>query len=213
MQTTKTNLFSATGTGKATAVPNTAMLSLGVIKTAATVVDAQNQANTVTNTLVSDLKNLGVEEKDIQTTNYSVSPEYDFSQGRQAAKGYSVTQTLEVKVKPIEKANSAIGAATKNGANMVGSIAFVLDDQTKKDLEKKARVDAVKDAKEKAQSLASAAGIKLGRIVDVQESGSIPEFYRPQTMALGGEKMDAPTNLSPGENTVSVTITLSYETY
>lgn len=211
--TTKTNLFTATGTGKATAVPNTALLSLGVTKTASTVQDAQNQANIVTNNLVSDLKALGVAEKDIKTTNYSVSPDYDYTQGRQTVKGYTVTQNLEVKVTPIEKANQAIDAATKNGANMVGGITFVLDDKTKKELEDKARKDAVTNAKEKAQSLANAAGIKLGRIVDVQESGpgAIPVFSR--SLMVGGGEADQKTNLAPGENSVEITITLSYETY
>lgn len=213
VQTTKTNQFSATGNGKATAVPNTALLSLGVTKTATTVTDAQNQTNTVVNALISDLKNLGVEGKDIKTTNYSVYPDYDYAQGRQTIRGYTVTQNMEVKVKPIEKANSAIDLATKNGANMVGGITFILDDETKKKLENEARKEAVTNAKEKAQSLANAAGIKLGRIVDVQESG-LGEPIPMRSFALSAEKqLDAPTELSPGENTVSITITLSYETY
>lgn len=213
IQTNKTNLFTATGTGKATAVPNTALLSLGVTKTAATVQDAQNQANTIVNKLVSDIKNLGVEEKDIKTTNYSVSPDYDFTQGRQIAKGYTVRQNLEVKVKPIEKANMSIDAATKNGANMVGGITFILDDKTKKDLEEKARKEAVQNAKEKAESLASAAGIKLLRIVDVQESSNTPQPIFSRVMMTGGGEPDQKTNLTPGENTVEITVTLSFETF
>ncbi len=211
IQTNKTNLFTSSGTGKATAVPNTALLSLGVTKTATTVTDAQNQANSVINKLTNDLKNLGILETDIKTTNYSVYPDYDFQSGRQVVKGYTVTQNLEVKVKPIEKANNTIDAATKNGANIVGGLTFILDDQTKKDLQEKARQDAVKDAKEKAEKLADAAGIKLGRIVDVQENGNTPmPIFR--TMMAGGET-DQKTNVSPGENTIEITVTLSYETY
>ncbi len=214
VSTTKTNLFSATGTGKATAVPNTALLYLGVTKTSPTVLDAQNQVNTIANNLVSDLKSLGVEEKNIKTTNYSVSPDYDYSQGKQTAKGYTVTQSMEVRIKPIEKANSAIDAATKNGANMVGSITFILDDETKKELQNKARKDAVKDAKEKAESLANAAGLRLGRIIDVQENGGYQPFTERIMMAApGGGETDTKTELNPGENTIETTVTLSYETY
>lgn len=212
IQTNKTNLFTASGTGKATAVPNTAKLSLGVTKTAKTISDAQNQANTVINKLTADLKNLDILETDIKTTNYSVNPNYDYSNGRQTTNGYTVSQNLEVKIKQIDKANNAIDVATADGANIVGGLSFILDDKTQKDLEDKARKEAIQNAKEKAQSLASAAGIKLGRIVDVQENGgAIIPIYR--TMMAGGGELDQKTNVSPGENTVEVNITLSYETY
>ncbi len=133
IQTTKTNLFTANGTGKATAVPNTAQLSLGVTKTAKTITDAQNQANAVINKLTADLKSLGILETDIKTTNYSVNPNYDYINGKQIANGYTVSQNLDVKIKAIDKANSAIDIATADGANMVGGLSFILDDKTQKD--------------------------------------------------------------------------------
>lgn len=212
VQTNKTNLFTASGTGKATAVPNTAQLSLGVTKNAKTITDAQNQVNTISNKLINDLKGLGILETDIKTTNYSVNPNYDYSNSKQTANGYTVSQNLEVKVKEIDKANQAIDIATTDGANIVGGLSFILDDKTQKELEDKARKEAVAAAKEKAQSLASAAGIRLGRIVDVQENGgaAIP-IYR--TMMVGGGESDQKTNVSPGENTVEISITLSYETF
>lgn len=213
IQTNKTNLFAASGTGKAAAIPNTAQLSLGVSKTAKTITDAQNQANGVINRLTADLKTLGILETDIKTTNYSVYPNYDYTAGRQTANGYTVSQNLEVKVKQIDKANSAIDVATSDGANMVGGISFILDDQTKKVLEEKARKEAVANAKEKAQNLANAAGIKLGRIVDVQESGSTPQPIYMQAMINREGEPDQKTNLTPGENTIQITITLSFETF
>lgn len=212
IQTNKTNLFTASGTGKATAVPNTAQLSLGVTKTAKTISDAQNQANTVINKLTTDLKSLGILETDIKTTNYNVYPNYDYTNGKQITNGYTVSQNLEVKVKQIDKANSAIDIATVDGTNMVGGLSFILDDQTQKDLENKARKEAVQNAKDKAQSLANAAGIKLGRIVDVQESNNTPlPMYR--TMMAGGGETDQKTNVSPGKNTVEINVTLSYEIF
>src|SRR5690349_15042841 len=72
VQTTKTDLFHTDGTGKVNAVPNTAQLSFSVTKTAQTTTDAQNQTNTTINTIMTALKNLDIETKDIQTTNYSV---------------------------------------------------------------------------------------------------------------------------------------------
>lgn len=214
--TTKTNLFSVQGTGEATAVPDTALLNLGVNKEAATVEAAQVEVNKIINKITADMKKLGIEEKNIKTTNYSVNPNYDFTAGRQKANGYSVNASIEVRIKPIEKANQAIDIATADGATQVGSAQFVVDDKTQKKLEDQARMDAVKEAKEKAQSLAKAAGISLGRVVDVQETGNgiQPVMYRKELMAAGNALDSAtPTELNPGENKISVTVTLSYETY
>src|SRR4051812_10577076 len=70
--TTKSNLFTVSGTGKASAVPDTAMASFGVTKTAPTVESAQTQINEVANKITAQLKTLGIADKDIQTTNYTV---------------------------------------------------------------------------------------------------------------------------------------------
>lgn len=213
IQTTKSDLFHVEGVGKATAVPDTALLSLGVTKTAPNVTTAQQQVNDVANKLITDLKALGIDEKNIKTTNYSVNPNYDFREGTQTPNGYTVSQNLEVRVKPIDKANQAVDIATKDGANMVGGISFVLDDDEQKKVQEEARKEAVANAKEKAQSLAAAAGISLGRIVDIQENSGrqMPMFYAAG--ALDAKTAEAPTNLTPGENTVEVTISLAYEIY
>lgn len=212
VQTNKTNLFSMQGTGKATAIPDTALLNFGVSKTASSVILAQEQSNTAINKIIQDLKNLGIKETDIKTTNYSVYPNYDYSTGKQTINGYVVTQNLEVKAKPFDKVNTVIDTVTKDGANLVSGISFVLDDKVKKDLEQKARKEAVGNAKEKAEQLASAAGIRLGRIIDVQENQS-PRF-EPSPLAIGGlQKEDEirQTSISPGESTVEITVIIFYE--
>src|SRR3989344_4653772 len=210
VQTTKINLFNVSGEGKATGIPDTAQISIGVTKTASTVAAAQEQANSAANKIIKDLERLGIAEKNIKTTNYSINPNYDFARGGQNITGYTVTQTLEVEVTPIDVANKAIDVATADGANLVGGINFTFNDKTKKDLENKARTEAVKMAKEKAGSLAKATGIRLGRIVDVQESGNFEP--RPIMMAQGLELKSEDTQLQPGENSITIDITLSYET-
>lgn len=211
IQTTKTSLFSVSGTGKATGISDTAFISAGVTKTAATVAIAQSQTNSSVNKIVEDLKNLGIAEKNIKTTNYSVNPNYDYSRGGQnTITGYTVTQTVEINVAPIDIANKAIDIATADGANLVGGVTFTFNDKTKKDLENKARVEAVKDAKDKANDLANAAGIRLGKIIDVQESANFEP--RPYMMAATAETKADSTQLQPGENSIATTITLSYET-
>jgi uncharacterized protein len=213
--TNKTNLFTVQGTGEATGIPDTAMVTLGVNKEASTVQTAQNQVNEIINNITADLKGMGVKAENIKTSNYSVNPNYDYSTGRQVAKGYTVNATIEVKLDSIDKANQAVDLATKNGATQVGNVQFVLDEKKQKALQDEARKEAIKEAKERAQSLANAAGIRLGRIVDVQEN---PTANAPQPLyqtAIAEKAADAapPTELNPGENKVSVTISLSYETY
>ncbi|KKQ29062.1 MAG: hypothetical protein US43_C0009G0009 [Candidatus Levybacteria bacterium GW2011_GWA1_37_16] len=209
VQTTKTNLFTASGTGKATGIPDTAQISIGVTKTASTVAAAQEQANSAANKIIKDLERLGIAEKNIKTTNYSINPNYDFARGGQNITGYTVTQTLEVEVTPIDVANKAIDVATADGANLVGGINFTFNDKTKKDLEDKSRNEAVRMAKEKAQSLAKVTGIRLGKIVDVQESNG----FEPRPFAIQSlEGKSADTQLQPGENTITIDVTLSYET-
>ena len=195
IQTTKTNLFSVTGVGKSTGIPDTAQITIGVTKTAITVLSSQNQTNTATNKIIEDLKRLGIEEKNIKTTNYNVNPNYDFNGGKQTITGYTVTQSLEVNITPIDIANKAVEAATLDGANLVGGITFTFNEKTKKDLEEKARIEAVKMAKEKAESLSNATGIKLGRIVDVQESNGFEPRPVMMMMAQGLETKSADTKL------------------
>lgn len=212
--TTKTDLFSVQGSGEEAAVPDTALVSIGVTKNASNVLDAQNQANSIANKITQDLKNLGIQEKNIKTTNYSLSPNYDYSNGKQTINGYTVSENLEVKISPIDKANKAIDIATGDGANIVGNIEFVVNDDKQKELEQKAREEAINNAKEKAQSIAQAAGIRLGRIVNVQETSEPrPIMFEARPMAAMKSDTNAPTTLTPGENKITSTISLSYETF
>ena len=214
ISTTKSSLFMVSGIGKASAIPDTAMASFGVTKTAPTVETAQSQVNEVANNITSDLKALGILEKDIQTTNYNVSPNYDYANGKQTTNGYTVSENVEVKIKPVEKANKAIDIATAAGANQVGGITFVLNDDEKEKLQQQATEQAIKNAKTQAQMLANAAGIQLGRIADIQTSQEQPLMLNKYALTadrVGG--LPTPeTQLNPGENTVNVTVTLGYET-
>lgn len=212
VQTTKANLFTVQGTGKATGIPTTVKLSLGVTKSAPSAQAAQNQVNQVATLMIEQLKNLGIAEKDITTTNYSVSPQYDFTSGKQTINGYTATQNLEIQTKEVEKAQKATDIATQNGANLVGGVMFILDDQTRKELEQKARTQAVQNAKEKAQNLAKAAGITLGRVIDVSEQSNQPPVFADRAISALKVEEQQPTQLTPGESTIETTVSLSYET-
>lgn len=213
--TNKENLFTVDGDGEVSIIPDTASISLGVSKTAPTVAVAQNEVNTIINKITTDLKALGVQAKDIKTVNYSVNPNYDYSVGQQKVNGYVVSADIQVKIQPLDKANQAVDIATKDGATNVGGIQFVVDDKKRKELEGQARKEAIDNAKEKAQSISKAAGVSLGRIIDVQEVGnnSQPPQYRMTAMDSKASEEAPETELNPGENKITVTVSLSYETY
>ncbi|HEV2339307.1 MAG TPA: SIMPL domain-containing protein [Patescibacteria group bacterium] len=208
IQTTKTNLFQVDGEGRATAVPDSATVSFGVTQNAATVTSAQNQVNTVITTITNKLQQLGIQANDIQTTNYSLNPNYNDNQN---ITGYSVTQNVTIHVLSIDQVNQAIDTITLNGANLVGQIAFGFSDTLQKKLENQARQEAVAAAKEKAQNLADATGIHLGNIVDVSENNNSVQPPRP--LAVVQSTNAVPTNVTSGENTIDIAVTLSYQTY
>lgn len=210
--------FEATGTGKASAAPDTAVINIGVTETGNTVAEAQAKTNEAAENIINAIKQVSVEEKKIKTTNYSVRPNYSnrlpIEGGSEQISGYTVTQNLEVEA-PIDKANEVVDSATNNGANLVGGIAFTLDDAKMEELKNEARKEAVDSAKASAEGLANAAGIKLGNIINVQENyGGTPVPVYREAVALDsavGEEIPS-TNITPGETNVEVTVTLTYQT-
>lgn len=206
------NYFTSSGVGEVSGVPGEASASFGVNVTSKTVDDAKDQANQVMNKITADLKNIGVEEKDIRTSNFNSYPERDFS-GKNQITGYTVTEQLDVTFSSVDLANKGVDIATADGANQIGSLSFNLDDKNKEDLKDKARDAAIKDAKEKAMKTAAAAGIKLGRVVNISEDASNQPPIRTFDMkAAGGTTPIADqTQLNPGENKVTINVTLTYE--
>ena len=234
VNTNNADLFSADGTGTATAVPDTGVVNIGITQTAANVADAQNKTNSIAGKAIEDIKKLGIDIKDIKTTNYSVTPNYSSNPeplvpangiaqqvypirppSQQQITGYTVTQNLEIDVKQTDKINKVVDTATADGANLVGQVSFSFSDEMKTKLENQAREDAIVSAKAKAQSLTNLSGIHLGRLVNVVESNEV----RPWPVAYMGtgkavtDSNQIPTNVTPGESSVSIAVTLSYQTY
>lgn len=207
--TTKTDTFSVTGEGKVSMPPDIAIINAGVQAQGATVKTAQDQLNKSINAVSAAVKSAGVDAKDIQTSGYNINPTYDYQAGGQKITGYQAASNLTIKVRNIDKANSVIDAATGAGATTVGGISFDVDNKTK--AQNEARQKAVADAKSKAENAAKIAGFTLGRIINYSEDFGgfprpIPMFAKAET-AGGG----VPTQVEPGTNEITVTVTLSYQ--
>ena len=220
--TTKSDTFNVTGEGMVAAKPDIATLTAGISAQAPTVKSAQDQVSLNINKVSEAIKKLGVEEKDIQTQNYQINPNYDFQGSTQRITGYSASTNLAVKVRNINLINQVIDEATANGANQVGSISFDVDDEpvgsqtlsTKTKLENEARQKAVADAKNKAENAAKIAGFRLGKIVNYSENfEGIPQPTRAMTLAAPGGGPKNETAVEPGSSEVKVVVTLSYEIF
>jgi len=207
--TNKSEAFIVTGEGKVSVKPDIATVNVGVQGTGTTVSDVQNNLNKNISSITAAVKKVGIDEKDIKTSNYNLSPTYDYSGRTQRITGYQASSYLTIKVRQIDKANAVIDAATNAGANNVGGVTFEVDDKTKATDE--ARKLAVADAKAKAVQAATTAGFTLGKIINYQESTG---GYQPIPMyakADGASSMVAPTELSTGTTDIQLTVTLSYE--
>jgi uncharacterized protein YggE len=203
--------LSVSGEGRASAAPDVAVLGLGVSVKAATVKEANSQAQEAMSDLLDSLEGNGVQEKDIQTSQFSVYPEYDYRNNEQILTGYRVSHILQVKVRDIDKAGEVIDDAVDAGGDLlqVQSISFTIDDTTA--LRSEARAEAVADAQAKAEELATLAGVSLGKPTYISESTSTP-YTQPYYDRVAGVAMEEATvtEISTGELEVVVSVYMTY---
>lgn len=210
VSTQKSTTFDVSGEGKVTIKPDIASVSVGIQSSGSSVKAVQDQINSSINKISEAVKGLGIDSKDIQTTNYNINPEYDFSAG-QRIKGYTASTNLYIKVRQIDKVNQVIDAATSNGANQVYGINFEVDD--KSTAQNEARQKAVADARKKAEDAAKIAGFRLGRIVNYSENlggfgGPVPLM---RATAADSAVSNPPTQVEPGSTDITVNVTLSFD--
>jgi len=208
------NQITVTGTAKITAVPDVAVLSLGIVSEGTSVNLAQKGATDKMNSIIDALKKqFKIEAKDIKTENFSVNPKYDYNNGRQNIIGYSVNQNISVKVRNFDSTGDILAKATELGANSVNGPSFIIDDMEKAKAD--AREKAIAQAKLKAKTLSDQAGIKLGRIVSFYEGGlDTPNvaYGMGGDMAFGVAEMKSATpTIEPGSQDVQLTVSIGYE--
>ncbi len=211
--TTKTDSFTVSGEGKVTLVPDIARIEAGVTAQGPSIKVVQQELNKKIKAISDAIKKQGVNDKDIQTTNYSVNPQYDYRSGTQKITGYEASSNFSIKVRNMDNATAVIDVATANGANQIGGISFDVDDKTA--VENEARAKAVADAKKKAETAAKTAGFSLGRVINYNENSG--NFGRPMPMYAKAELMNAgaadqvATTIEPGSQDITISVSLSYE--
>jgi uncharacterized protein YggE len=207
------NVIDVSGEGKVVAIPDIAAIDLGTTIERPSVAAAQKENTRVMNELLARLASGGVDKKDIQTTSYSVYPSYDWNNGKQTLRGYTVSQNVHVKVRDLDKVGDFIGQAGALGANQIGGIQFTVDDPEK--LKEEARTKAIENAKAKAQALAAVAGVKLVRVVSFNESqgggNPPPIFYAKDMMGMGGAEAAPAPSVEAGSTDIVVSVNMTYE--
>lgn len=216
-----TNSISVSGDGEVFAVPDTATFSITIQEEAKEVKDAQGVATKKGNDIIAYLKKEGIDEKDIQTTDYSVYPQYDYTNsactrdycppGKQVLRGFQVSQTLTVKVRDTKKAGDLLSGVGTRGVSSVSGLSFTIDDQDA--LEAEARDKAIAKAKAKAEVLAESLGVRIVRVVGFSEGGGGQMYYaKAMTMdAMGGAESAPAPEIPVGQNKIISNVTVTYE--
>jgi len=202
------------GEGRVVAVPDVAILRLGIEAQEVTVAEAQEQAREAMDRVMKALENEGVAEKDIQTQYFNINrvTRWDSQEEKEVIIGYRVTNVVTAKVRDVAKAGDVIDAVAIAGGDYtrIDSIGFTVDDPS--EYQKEAREQAVADAEAKAKQLAEAAGVKLGRPLYITESSYIPgPIYRQDMIAKAEGAPAVETPISPGEMEITLNVQISYE--
>jgi len=203
------NTISVQGQGKVYAKPDIAIVNLSVITEGKYLKDVQERNTKKMNGVIDFLKGFGIEEKDIKTINYNIYPKYVYQEGVVPwISGYEINQTLEVKIRNLDKVGELLEKSVSAGINQVSSLRFWVDKD--EELKEQARKLAIEDAKKKAEKLAADLGIKLVKLIGFnEETGyySVPIYREGAGIGGGGE---AP-KIETGENEIIINVSLIYE--
>lgn len=230
--------ISVSGDGEVYKTPDLAVMSFSVVSEAKTVAEAMEDNTKKMNAITDVMKSMGVAENDLQTTNFSINPRYDYVRatapvpadgaeiavdeeyyypsGKRTLSGYDVNQTMTIKVRQenMGKIGQIIQEATASGANQVGSLQFTLDDPDAAQAE--ARELAIAEAKEKAEILARQLNVKLVRIISYNDGGYSPVYRlnydaKEEAYGMGGAASVPAPDIQAGESKISMNVNITYE--
>ena len=215
------NSISVNGEGEVVSIPDIAEFTFAVEATESTVDEAQSQVTTKMNSILTALKNLGIEEKDVKTTGYSVFPKYTYTSSlcspsycppsREVLQGYTATHNVTVKVRNTELAGQALSLVGTNGATNVSGLSFTVDNPEA--LMAEAREKAIENARAKARKLADDLDVRLVRVIGFYENNGPRPYYESAVYGMGGDavKAEPAPTLPTGENKYISNVSVTYE--
>lgn len=202
--------------GKTLVSPDIATTSFSVVSRGQDPEELTRKNNELVSEAINFVKSQGVEAKDIRTTGYNLSPDYVYDEKtrRSYISGYTITQTVTVKIRDLSKVGKILGGLPELGINQISGVNFSVDEPEKYLAE--AREKAFRAVREKAEAMAKVNGVKLGKVLNVSEYQGRPvyPYYAKSETAFGtggGDiVMSAPT-IEPGSEEVTVSVTVNYE--
>lgn len=211
-----TDTVTVQGTGQAMLPPNVARVSFTIEHIATTVIDAQSATIKQSRAVLDFIQGQGIDEKDVKTLSYNVSPQYTTVRCPKNATvcpppvkitGYQVSETIQVTVRDLSVMGHLMGGFGKLGVQNLNGPAFALDDPTAG--YNIARADAINKAKQQASLLAKQLGVSLGKVVNFSEfSGGAYPMYAGGMMKA---EFDASPSIPSGENTYTASVSITYE--
>lgn len=206
-----TRTISVTGSGKAILTPDIANINIGVHTENKSATEAVSTNNTHAQAVAEALKKLGVEDKDIQTTNFNIYPQQKYDdQGKPTGEiTYIVDNSVYVTVRDLKMVGELLDAVVKAGANSINGIQFDVEDKTA--ALSAARKAAVEDARAIAEEMATAAGVSLGEVQTMSIfSGGTP---RPMYDLSSSVKLEEASSvpIAPGQLILTVEVSVVYE--
>lgn len=200
--------ITVTGEGVVQAVPDLATIALGVTTQGATAAEAMDANSAALAKVIARLKAAGIEDRDLQTQNLSLNPNWSATTpdgSAQVITGYTANNMLSVRVRDLAKLGAVLDAAVGDGANTLNGLSFDLAQP--RPAEDAARKAATEDARARAELLAAAAGVKLGRVLSISESQS---YGGPMPVAYKADAAMA-VPVQAGEVGVQASVTITYE--
>jgi len=203
-----------TGEGEATVAPDLAILSLSVMREAKTAREALDANNAAMAEVIEAIKQFGVADRDVQTAGLQIMPRYNYTNkpdGTQDAElvAYQVINTLTVRVRDLVKTGEIIDKAVSLGVNQGGNIVFTNDDPSATLTE--ARKNAVAEATARARTLAEAAGVQLGRVIEILDQSFGAQPMQIQAKSFDRAMMAASVPIEAGETTYRVQVNMTFE--
>ena len=201
--------ISVAGTGKVTVIPDMATVGLGVLIEKPTAAEARDAAATAMTAVVAAIRKLSIADKDIATSIVSLNVVYDYpTNGGQKIRGYQLQNVVTVTVRNLDNLTPLIDDTVAAGATTINGISFDVADRAS--AESAAREKAVRDARARADTLATTAGVRITGVASISEQVSTPVWYGPTYSAAAGAKDSAATPVLPGSSDVTISVAVVY---
>jgi uncharacterized protein len=206
---------SVSGQGVVNVPPDTASVTVGIDVIRPDLGEAQTEANRQATDIINAVKSEGVDAKDIQTTNYSVNILRNYNEGADPTQitGFEVMNQVNVTIRDIGGVGRLMNAVVAAGANSIYGVSFFVDDP--KPFSAEARKLAVDDARVKAEQLAEAAGMRVGRVMTISEDSNAyypgPMYPHGAPMTQSDAAIDVPVETGTSAITVNVQMTFELE--